>query len=252
MEILYTALMLGLMGSFHCIGMCGPIALSIPLQGKTFGQKLFGGLLYNIGRTIMYGVMGGIFGLIGQGFHLIGFQQWISIAMGAFMIIAVIIPSITHKLNISIGDSFASKIRTAIQKLFTVKSYGGLFLLGVANALLPCGLVYMAIAGSIGTGSAVLGITFMVLFGLGTIPIMLGISLAGNMISLSVRKKINKIIPYIVVIVGALFILRGLALGIPFISPPINKMNPEIHMKKGACETSSEAIQKSCCHGKGK
>ena len=79
MAILISALVLGLMGSFHCAGMCGPIAIALPLQGNTTGQKIFGGTLYNVGRTVTYGLMGAIFGLLGQGIVMIGFQQKISV-----------------------------------------------------------------------------------------------------------------------------------------------------------------------------
>jgi sulfite exporter TauE/SafE len=231
MEVYISALVLGLMGSFHCVGMCGPIALSLPLRGKNYKQKISGGFLYNIGRTITYSIMGGIFGLIGQGFSMIGFQRWISIIMGSLMILSVILPTVSKKINFLGDDPITGKLRNSIRRLFELRSYGGLFLIGLLNALLPCGLVYMAIAGAIGTGSIHQGVMFMALFGLGTIPMMLAISLVGNAISLPIRKKINKIIPYIVIIIGLIFILRGMSLGIKYLSPPAEKMNPEMHIQ---------------------
>jgi len=233
MEILISALVLGLMGSFHCVGMCGPIALSLPLRGNTYFQKVGGGLLYNIGRTITYGIMGAFFGLIGQGFSMVGFQRWISIIMGALMILAVVLPSLFRNIKVFNTDPLTGRLRKAIGALFEKRSYGGLFLVGLLNALLPCGLVYMAIAGAIGTGSVAQGTLFMVMFGLGTTPMLLFVSLLGNAISMTVRNKINKIIPYVVVIVGLIFILRGLALGIPYLSPPVEKLNPEMHNSAG-------------------
>lgn len=231
MEVFLSALVLGLMGSFHCAGMCGPIALSLPLRGDNYFQKITGGFLYNIGRTITYSIMGAFFGLIGQGFSMIGFQRWVSIIMGALMVLSVILPSLFKNIKLTGIDQVTGKLRESIGKLFALRSYGGLFVIGLLNALLPCGLVYMAIAGAIGTGSIVEGVIFMALFGLGTIPMMLAISLLGNAISLPVRKKINKIIPYIVVIIGLIFILRGLSLGIKYLSPPAEKMNPEMHIQ---------------------
>ncbi len=246
MEVYISALVLGLMGSFHCIGMCGPIAISLPLRGNNFIQKIFGGALYNIGRTFTYGAMGAVFGLIGQGFHLMGFQRWTSIIMGSLMILAILVPTFFKKFELSNNDFFTGKLRSAIQKLFAQKSYGGLFLIGVLNGLLPCGLVYMAIAGAIGTASVLDGIIFMVLFGLGTLPMLLFISLVGNLASMSIRKKINKLIPYLVVVIGLIFILRGLSLGIPYLSPPKGKLNPEVHMK--AMEKDGKQVPtKACC-----
>lgn len=248
MEIVISGLVLGLMGSFHCVGMCGPIALSLPLRGNNLFQKISGGILYNLGRTVTYGIMGAFFGLIGQGFHMVGFQRWISIAMGSFMIIAILMPFLFKNIKLSKGDFFTGKLRKGIQKLFQKRSLGGLFFIGILNGLLPCGLVYMAIAGAIGTANLYYGILFMVLFGLGTLPMMLGISLLGNMMSIPIRNRINKIIPYVVVVVGAIFILRGLSLGIPYLSPPEEKLNPEIHMKMSEKQNSKEAVKGSCCH----
>jgi hypothetical protein len=108
--------------------------------------------------------------------------------------------------------------------MFSIRSFSSLFFIGMLNGLLPCGLVYMAIAGAIGTGNVAMGSAYMILFGLGTIPMLLGITLAGNLMSMAVRKRINKLIPVLVVFVGIFFILRGLSLGIPYLSPPKEKI----------------------------
>jgi len=226
MLILISALVLGLMGSFHCAGMCGPIAIALPLHGNALPQKIYGGVLYNLGRTLTYGVMGAVFGLLGQGVKLIGFQQKISIIMGGLMIISVFFPSI-FKNQYSIDKSWISwvgKLKTAIARMFAVRSFSSLFFIGLFNGLLPCGLVYIAIAGAIGTGDVMLGTLYMLMFGLGTIPMMLSIAIAGNVLSVAIRKKINRLMPVLVVIVGLFFILRGLSLGIPFLSPPREKI----------------------------
>ena len=226
MALLLSALVLGIMGSFHCAGMCGPIAIALPLHGNTVSGKIFGGSLYNLGRTITYGIMGALFGMLGQGLALIGFQQKISVIMGSLMIISVLFPALfrnQYSLEKS-WFSFVGKLKSTIGKMFSIRSYSSLFFIGMLNGLLPCGLVYMAIAGAIGTGSIGLGTLYMILFGLGTIPMLLGISLAGNLLSQTVRKRINKLIPIMVVLVGIFFILRGLSLGIPYLSPPREKI----------------------------
>ena len=242
MAILLSALVLGLMGSFHCAGMCGPIAIALPLHGNTIPQKIFGGALYNIGRTITYGVMGAIFGMLGQGVEMIGFQQKISVIMGVLMIVSVLFPAL-FKNQYSMENSWFSavgKLKKTIGKMFSIRSFSSLFLIGLLNGLLPCGLVYMAIAGAIGTGDILLGTFYMILFGLGTIPMMLSISLAGNVLSLAVRNKINKFIPVLVVVVGIFFILRGLSLGIPYLSPPKQKI--EQKFEKGLEKNSAELV----------
>ncbi len=240
MAILLSAFVLGLMGSFHCAGMCGPIAIALPLHGNTVPQKIFGGALYNIGRTVTYGVMGAIFGMLGQGVEMIGFQQKISVIMGVLMIVSVLFPAL-FKNQYSMDKSWFSavgKLKKTIGKMFSIRSFSSLFFIGLLNGLLPCGLVYMAIAGAIGTGDILLGSAYMILFGLGTIPMMLSISLAGNIMSAAIRKSINRLIPVMVVIVGVFFILRGLSLGIPYISPPKEKI--EKKFEKGLEKQQTE------------
>jgi len=238
-----SALTLGLLGSFHCVGMCGPIALAIPLKTDSWLARIFGGVLYNLGRAITYAVMGAIFGLLGRGLVMSGFQQWISVIMGAIMILSVITPSIyKNRFNADKGVfSFVGKVKMSLGKLFAKRSYGALLMIGLLNGLLPCGLVYFAIAGAIATGSSASGSLFMFIFGLGTLPMLLAISLIGNMITLELRKKITKLIPYAIVFIGVLFILRGLSLGIPYLSPPEKAMTIPV-------EQADEEQKPSCCH----
>ena len=247
MEILYTALGLGLLTGFHCVGMCGPIALVLPLNNKSWATRVFSALLYNIGRTITYASMGAVFGVIGAGFSFAGFQRWISIVMGAFMIATVIFPQINNVLYKGTGNSkFMSSIKKQLSKYFQQASYKSLFITGLLNGLLPCGMVYMAIAGAIAVGSVSGSVLFMALFGLGTIPMMFLLSMLGNFASLKLKRFINKAIPYVVVVVGLLFILRGLNLGIMFISPPAEKL--EIHdMKMKSDKMSKTTIQYQKC-----
>jgi sulfite exporter TauE/SafE len=253
MAILLSALVLGLMGSFHCAGMCGPIAIALPLHGNTVPQKIFGGTLYNVGRTITYGIMGAIFGLLGQGIQMIGIQQKISVIMGAVMIISVLFPALfknQYRLDKS-TFSFVGKLKKRIGEMFSIRSFQSLFFIGMLNGLLPCGLVYMAIAGAIGTGNAAEGTLYMMLFGLGTIPMLLTISLAGNIMSQAIRRKINKLIPVMVVVVGLLFILRGLSLGIPYLSP--EKQRIEQKFEKSLEKNTSSLVQEpkgDCCSKK--
>lgn len=247
MEIIYTALGLGLLTGFHCVGMCGPIALVLPLNNKTLGTKLLSALLYNIGRTVTYASMGAVFGIIGAGFSLAGFQKWISIFMGAFMIASVVFPKINQMLYQGSGDSkFMNSIKKQLAKYFQQASYKSLFITGLLNGLLPCGMVYMAIAGAIAVGTLQGSILFMAFFGLGTIPMMFLMSMIGNFASLKLKHFINKIIPIVVIIVGSLFILRGLELGIPFISPPAQKLQVPTH-KMDTKDSSDTLKLRGCC-----
>jgi hypothetical protein len=253
MAILFSALVLGLMGSFHCVGMCGPIAIALPLHGNTIPQKIFGGTLYNLGRTITYGIMGAIFGMLGQGIQMIGFQQKVSVIMGSIMIISVLFPAL-FKNQYSMEKSWFSmvgKLKKSIGKMFSIRTFSSLFFIGMLNGLLPCGLVYMAIAGAIGTGGILEGTFYMILFGLGTIPMLLAITLAGNFLSNTIRNKINKLIPVLVVVVGILFVLRGLSLGIPYLSPPKQKIEQKFEksLEKNVADLTNET-KGDCCQTK--
>ncbi len=226
-EILLSALMLGLVGSFHCAGMCGPIALAIPLNNKNWFSKINGSLIYNIGRAITYAIMGAIFGLFGKGLVMAGFQKWVSIIMGLIMVSSVLFPSL-YKNNIDLGkvaSSFVGKLKTKLSVLLQKRSYGSLLLIGLLNGLLPCGLVYMAIAGAIATTNSLSGALFMFIFGLGTLPMLFTISILSNSLGVKLRTKMTKTIPVVVFFIGVLFILRGLGLGIPFLSPPEKKLH---------------------------
>jgi uncharacterized protein len=251
MTILITAFLLGLAGSLHCAGMCGPIALSLPLRGESTLQKIWGSILWSMGRIVTYSLMGALFGLVGSGFKMIGFQQVISIAMGVLMIASVFLPSLFRKYTFGRLLPIFNPVRKGIQRLFREKNNKALFLIGIFNGLLPCGLLYVAIAGAIGTSDMLKSIGYMALFGLGTLPLLLVISLLGDVISQTIRKQINKVAPVVVVIIGMIFILRGLSLGIPFLSPPKERLTPTIEMKSYNVDVTS-AVENSCCHGESK
>lgn len=225
---LITPITIGLVGSFHCIGMCGPIAVSLPLKNHNYSAKITGGLIYNIGRSLTYGALGAIFGFLGHGIKLAGFQQWMSILLGVILILSVLFPYIfNQKLNLNtLTTGYAGRLINNLRKLFATRSYSSLLGIGLLNGLLPCGLVYVAVAGAINTNQALAGATYMVLFGLGTIPMMLLVSLTGNLVGTKLRASLRKMVPYFIVFLGLLFILRGLSLGIPYVSPKSNKLTP--------------------------
>lgn len=226
MEYILAGLLMGIMGSFHCAGMCGPIVLAIPLPGDAWYAKVIGLISYHLGRTLTYTIMGLVFGLIGLGFSLAGIQRWVAMGTGIVMVLSVLLPYITKKRLFS--STFSNSVTSLVQKLFfpllNKKSWIGLFLAGAVNGLLPCGLVYVALGSALALGGIVPSTLFMISFGLATAPMLIAISLAGSMVTKRIKTAINKAIPVMVLIVGLLFILRGANLGIPFLSPPMKKM----------------------------
>lgn len=232
-----TPLTIGIVGSLHCIGMCGPIVVALPLNNQNLLSKILGSVLYNSGRVATYGLLGVLFGLLGKGIHMAGFQQWTSIILGILMIISVVFPFVFRE-KITLGNllaGMASRLIVRLKKLFATRSYRSLLLIGLLNGLLPCGLVYVAIAGAINSGSVISGSLFMVLFGMGTIPLLLLASLASDAIGQRIRSKMQRAVPYFVFMLGVLFILRGMSLGIPYISPTSEKLAPKEMVEKGSC-----------------
>jgi len=219
--MLFSALFLGLISSLHCVGMCGPIAMMLPVDHQNETKKVTQILTYHFGRLTAYGVIGLIFGLLGRGFFLAGMQQKMSIIIGIAMIVIVLIPEkVFAQYNFSKPVyRIISKIKFHLGSQFKKKSYKSLFTIGLLNGFLPCGMVYAALFGAIAMQSAGLGVTYMLLYGLGTIPLMTTVVYVKSLLKLPFRNKIQKAIPYVAVIIGILFILRGLGLGIPYLSP---------------------------------
>lgn len=220
MEI-WTGFIVGLLGSLHCVGMCGPIALALPVLGETQFKILWERALYNFGRIVTYSAMGALFGLFGSRLVLFGLQQNLSIALGAVILLYILIP---RKLKSKISETIlyrkiVSFLKSRFSNLRSKRTTRSLFTIGLLNGLLPCGFVYVGIAGAISTGHWLSGSAYMALFGLGTFPIMFLTSVLGKVINLNIRRKINKLIPVLTAVLALLFILRGLNLGIPYISP---------------------------------
>lgn len=228
--IFFAAVTLGMIGSFHCIGMCGPLAFSLPLRHDSDVAKFTGSFLYNMGRIVTYSSLGLLFGLAGKSFSLFGFQQWLSITVGISILLFLFIPK-KWVPNTGAGNIFSAynnKIRAALGEQFFKKNYGSLFATGLLNGLLPCGLIYMAIAAAIAYADPFKSAFFMAAFGLGTLPVMWSVSFFGNYIGLRLRKKIRSAYPLMMALMACLLIVRGMGLGIPYISPAINSNTHEV------------------------
>lgn len=229
-QLFISAFAMGILGSFHCVGMCGPLALSLPLKNNSTFEKIIGVLIYNFGRVFTYSLFGAVFGLIGQSVAFFGWQQILSITVGATIVLVVLFSkqlqliSTTH----SVINIFFLKIRTQLGKLFQSKNFSSLFFIGLLNGLLPCGLVYLAVAGAVASGNFFNSIFFMFFFGLGTVPAMWAVAFFGNKLSFVFRQRIRKAFPVVMIAVGCLLIVRGMGLGIPYFSPKINAQHQTI------------------------
>lgn len=225
--MLVSAIILGLMGSLHCVGMCGPIAFMLPVDKNNNLKKLLQVSLYHFGRLLSYALIGLIFGLLGKGLYIFGMQQKLSIGVGLLMIVLVLIPVKTlNSYNLSRPVyKVISKVKNRLGQELKKKTPDTFLTIGFLNGFLPCGLVYMALFGAIAMGSAWKGSLYMMLFGLGTVPLMTSAIYFSGFLKGAMRHRVRKLIPAFVVVIGLFFILRGMGLGIPYISPePIQDM----------------------------
>ena len=216
---LWTAFLLGLVGSAHCAGMCGPLALALPPTGNTRLLFLTGRVAYNFGRIATYALLGALFGLLGESLALAGFQRWLSLVAGSVILLGLVLsPRLIAGVPLARSVGW---LKTVLGKLLQRRAVSSLFGIGLLNGLLPCGLVYAACAGATASGSLITGIETMILFGLGTLPMMLVFSIVGQRLHLAFRFKLQRLVPASLAVVGTMLLLRGMALGIPYLSPQL-------------------------------
>jgi len=215
-----TGFSIGVAGSLHCIGMCGPLAIVMPwASGKRHAINI---LLYHSGRSMTYLLLGLCFGLLGNAFYIAGYQQLLSVLVGFVVCYIALRKILPHKIP-EADLPFFKGFRNGLYQLISRKGImSNPFLFGLANGLLPCGLVYLAVAAAVSTGNILGSAMVMTFFGLGTVPVFSLFLFGMKKISMSLRNRVNKAIPYVVLLSSFLLILRGLNLGIPYVSPYLN------------------------------
>jgi len=222
---LAAGFIVGIGGSLHCAGMCGPLALALPTGRSAFWRYAAGRFLYNIGRTITYVMLGLLAGLAGRGIVLAGAQQTVTIAIGLLLLCSLVFPRALKRLlpTFKLPGRVPARIMEMLSGLMARPSWAALLLVGLVNGLLPCGFVYLGLAAAVTLGDAARAMVFMAGFGVGTLPVMLAIAVAGRRIQEGVRRKLLGGIPVVTAALGILLILRGLNLGIPYISPHVDE-----------------------------
>ncbi|MDX2247585.1 MAG: sulfite exporter TauE/SafE family protein [Bacteroidia bacterium] len=216
------AFFLGLFSSLHCIGMCGPIALALPGGRKQGGAFLLRRLTYNLGRIVTYTLLGAVVGVFGETLSFAGFQQGLSIALGAVLLGLIIATANWEtKLHI-IPGRWLYRLKNRMGAFLRNDSYPSQFNIGILNGFLPCGFVYLGLAGALATGDFFDGMVYMAVFGLGTLPAMLGLSMASGFLPATLNTKLRPILRGVAIVFAFLLILRGMNLGIPYVSPIIS------------------------------
>ena len=210
-----AGLAFGFLGSAHCVGMCGPLALSLPGDDRLPGRFLLDRGLYNLGRVLTYTLLGGLVGLVGRVVSLAGVQQALSIGVGTLMLLVALVPWVARQAR-RVEQAPAAFLRRVTAPMSTLYQSGGpaaMLLIGLLNGLLPCGFVYAALGTAVTAGDVGPSLAFMAGFGLGTGPAMLGVSLLGRMAAASWQNRLRRWAPVGLGLVGVLLIIRGLALG---------------------------------------
>lgn len=221
MDLFITAFSLGLLSSMHCVGMCGPLALALPLDRSSKHKTYVGIFVYHFGKILAYASLGVLIGFFGKHLPLAVSQQRLSIFAGAFIIVFALYPLLFKRSSFIQTQvfKFMQPIQQALAKRIKTKRTSTLFSIGILNGFLPCAMVYMALVGAVTTGQFIDSILFMIVFAFGTFPAMLGLQIFGASLGQKFRYKIQTFIPYVMMLIGVFFILRGMGLGIEFISP---------------------------------
>jgi len=211
------AFMIGLLGSLHCIGMCGPLAFSVPVVKPGWLFLVADKLAYQFGRILAYCSLGIIIGLIGQQLWLAGIQQGVSIFSGVLILMA----ACSRIFKLSRFKPKNQWLLAPFNRMFNyaLKHKANHLIIGFINGFLPCGFVYLALAGALNTNGVAHAVTYMFWFGLGTLPLMFIATISMSFTGSMLRNKINRVIPYMMLFLGIWFICRGLALDIPYLSP---------------------------------
>lgn len=243
---LITGFILGISSSLHCIGMCGPIAMALPLNRKSNLSILSGAMQYNIGRVITYALLGIIAGSIGLTVNTFGFLQWASIFSGILLILFAWRKLLSRVPILHIPNFFlTTRLNSALGKIVRSKNPAKLFLLGGLNGLFPCGMVYAALLNAILAGSPINSATAMISFGIGTLPSMIFVSFALGKISAKRRQSFRRALPFILSFVGVVIIFRGMNLNIPYLSPKVSVQQTT----ETANDTAAQPeVVLDCCH----
>ncbi len=213
----------GLLGTAHCMGMCGPFALALGAAAPSPRANLWRQSWYSLGRIFTYSVLGAAAAFFGNWLaqKLPGWTNVpavLALVAGGFLVVqGLLATGIIKKRGVSGG--MACPGASAFKALLGGRSTTDVFLAGLFTGLLPCGLLYgmLALAGS--TGDVVTGLGIMAVFGLGTVPGMVATGVGGSLVGLAARKRMHSIAAWCLVVTGCVSIARG-ASGLSFSEKP--------------------------------
>lgn len=217
MAWIWAAFSMGLVGSLHCVGMCGPLMLAVPYSATQKMNILLEVFTYQLGRILVYALLGAMIGWVGKGLYLAGLQSFFSVATGVILLIAVFLSFDLENFitRLPFMEKLNTLVKSRVNALWKKQGSGFHLKIGMLNGLLPCGLVYLAIAGAVTMPNILTSTLYMTSFGLGTLPLLVLTILAGQRLSLSWRSRLQRLYPLFVAAVGLFLIVRGLEFDVP-------------------------------------
>jgi sulfite exporter TauE/SafE len=228
-----TAVTIGLMGSLHCVGMCGPIAMAVPLNNHGQGYRILGSFNYLLGKAITYSLLGLFSGTFAKMIELTGFQRYMSLFTGVLILLIFMLQKFGNGIFglERLNYQWVALLKQQFNKFLKEKNLLSAFLIGLVNGVLPCGLVYIALAGAVGAGGWSQSMFYMFLFGFATMPLMFVLMIFKGKLSSSYKGLFQKISPAFTIILATLLIIRGLNLGIPYFSPKVNSVKQKVSIE---------------------
>jgi uncharacterized protein len=216
--MLWTAIILGFAGSFHCMGMCSPLAMAVAnLSPNVIVNRVF----YNGGRIFTYALLGGVVASIGLGFPLMRYQNLLSILLGILLVVIGFTGN--SFIKVTVITKTLGRASLFVKKLFSkfiqTKSYASTFILGSLNGLLPCGLSFLALTYCLTLAGPSDGFIFMIAFGIGTVPAMVGFTSIFYWIIDRFKFKINQLTTGMLIVSGLLLIGRVFLVHAPHVNP---------------------------------
>jgi hypothetical protein len=215
MTALVTGLLLGVVGSAHCAGMCGPLVLTITrgLERPSRRAMLRHALSYHTGRVSIYVLLGLAAGLVGQTLTLWGLGRALAVVAGLVLLLVAAGtagPAWFRRAGAR-PAALATNACVIVGRWSRIHPVAGPLFAGAANGLLPCGLVYSAVLTAAALGSAASGVVLMAGFGVGTVPALLALSMAAASQAFGIRARLRRITPVLLVLTAALLLVRGLS-----------------------------------------
>lgn len=207
MTIYLTAVVMGLFSGGHCIGMCGPLVLALPVDATSRWRSVFYRVVYNFGRITIYAGMGALIGLTAAGLELKLLQKYVAHIAGAILIVVSLLQLLPF-FHLNLLSVLHAKISATMRKVTPREGLWRFWFLGMVNGFLPCGMVAAALIAALSLGEVPGAVYYMLFFGLGTFPVMLAASLFGIYLSPRIRQSLAVIGPLYGIALGILLVLR--------------------------------------------